>query len=269
MIGSSRASLAAVSEQVADRYTDPNIGPAGADLLAVADLVGREKPLRSMLADGGRPSAERAAVVTELLNGKINGLAVELAAFIARQRWSNEHDLVDAFEFTGAEAMFAAAERAGDLDQIENELFRFGRTVVSDGDLQLTLSSPALPAEPKAAILNELLAGKAHQSTIDLLAFVSSHLRGRRLDQAIDQLSELAAQRRGMLLATVQSAIELDDERRNRIRAALQSLYGQKVEINVEVIPALVGGISIQIGDDLIDGSVASRLEKARRRISG
>lgn len=269
MIGSSRASLAAVSEQVADRFTDPNIGEAGADLLQVADLVGREKPLRSLLADGGRPSDERAAVVTELLNGKINGLAVELAAFITRQRWSNEHDLVDAFEFTGAESMFAAAERSGELDQIEDELFRFGRAVISDGELQLTLSSPALPAEPKAALLNDLLSDKAHATTIDLLSFVSSHLRGRRLDQAIDQLSDLAAKRRGMLLATVQSAIELDDGRKDRIRAALERLYGQKVEINVEVIPTLVGGVSIQIGDDLIDGSVASRLEQARRRISG
>jgi F-type H+-transporting ATPase subunit delta len=269
MIGSSRASLAVVREKVNEQYGNADLADSGRQLLDVADLLGREKQLRNALADSGRPSAERAAIVGQLLGGRTNPLTLDIVTTIASQRWSNESDLVDAVEYSGAQALFGASEMVGELDRVEDELFRFGRIVASDGPLQLALSSWALPAQAKRGILHDLLSDRATGVTTELLGFVTSHLRGRRIEQAVESLSELAAERRGKLVAIVRAARPLDDAQTTRLAAALERIYHQPVAVNTEIDPALVGGISVQIGDDVLDGTIAGRLEAAKRRIAG
>ena len=269
MIGSSRSSMKTVREAVDAAYDNPELMQAGRDLLQVADLVGREKSLRDALSDAGRPSGERTALLTGLLDGKVCSLAQGLAGTIAGLRWSNGTDLTDAFELAGVRCLFAAAEKQGELDRVENELFRFGRAAVADPDLQLALSSPSLPVAAKQGIINDLLSDKADPITTEVLSFVTSHLRGRRLDQAVEQMSDLAADRRGKLVAVVRTAKPLDDDQASRLGAALERIYKQPVALQTEVVPDLIGGVSVQIGDEVIDGSIASRLDNARRRVTG
>ena len=269
MIGSSRASMKTVHEAVDVAYDNPELMQAGRDLLQVADLVGREKSLRDALSDAGRPSGERTALLTGLLDGKVCSLAQGLAGTIAGLRWSSGNDLVDAFELAGVRCLFASAEKQGQLDRVENELFRFGRAAVADPDLQLALSSPALPVAAKTGIINDLLADKAEPTTTEVLSFVTSHLRGRRLDQAVEQMSDLAADRRGKLVAVVRSAQPLDADQSARLTAVLERIYKQPVALQTETDPDLIGGVSVQIGDEVIDGSIASRLDNARRRVTG
>jgi F-type H+-transporting ATPase subunit delta len=269
MIGSSRASLAIVRERVNAAYENPQLAEAGRGLLSVADLVQREKPLRSTLADSGRPARERVAIIGQLLAGRTNELSGELAGLIASLRWSSESDLIDAYEFAGAQALFGSAERDGELDRVENELFRFGRTLVGDGDLQMALTAPGLPEATKRGVLDDLLRDKASPVTIELLGFVAGHLRGRRIDQAVDTLTELAAERRGRLVALVKVARPLTVEQEHRLSAVLERIYGRLVALNIDIDPSLIGGISVQIGDEVIDGSIVNRLETARRRVTG
>lgn len=269
MIGSSRASLASVREAVDAKFADPELEQAGRDLLEVADLLGREIQLRRTLSDSGRPSGERRALVTQLLGSRICATAAELMVTIVTSRWSNESDLVDAVEFAGAQSLFGASERRNELDRVENELFRFGRIVAADGDLQLALSSPSLPGDAKHGILADILCEKATGTTVELLSFVAAHLRGRRLNQSIDSLTEAAAHRRGQLVAIARSAGPLTAEQTERLAAALKGIYGRPVVVNVEIRPSLIGGITVQIGDEVIDGSIATRLDHARRRVTG
>jgi F-type H+-transporting ATPase subunit delta len=269
MIGSSRTSLALVRDKVHAEYENPELAEAGRGLLQVADLLGREKPLRRTLGDAGRPARERSAIIEQLLADRTNDLCSDLAEFIAGQRWSSESDVVDAYEYAGAQALLGSAERSGDLDRVENELFRFGRIVVADGELQMALTSPALPEGTKRQILRDLLDGKASPVTIELLGFVAGHLRGRRIEQAVETLTDLAAERRGKLVAVVTVAKPLDDDRTQRLASALERVYGRAVALNIEIDPDLIGGISVQVGDEIIDGSIANRLETARRRVSG
>ena len=269
MIGSSRASMATVDETVAAAYDNPDLEQAGRDLLQVADLVGREKPLRNALADAGRPAAERAGLLTDLLGTQICPLALDISSIIASQRWSSASDLVDAYEHAGVSALFGAAERQEQLDRVEDELFRFGRITESDADLQLALSSPALSTATKTGILADLLSGQVSPATLDVLSFVTSHLRGRRLDQAVDQMVDLAAQRRGRLVATVRVAKPLEGDQEQRLTAALERIYQQHMSVNVEIVPALVGGITVQVGDEVFDGSISARIDNARRRVTG
>ena len=269
MIGNSRASLARVRERVNDEFENPELAETGRGLLQVADLLTRERPLRSALADSGRSGADRANTVRQLLEGRTNALCVDIAGVIAEQRWSNESDLVDAYEYAGAQALLGASEREGTLDQVENELFRFGRIVQADGELQLALSSPANSVQTKQNILHDLLSGKANPITIELLSFVAGHLRGRRVEQAVETLTELAAERRGKLVATVTAARPLTDDQKQRLGSVLERIYNHPVALNFVLDPTIVGGISIQIGDEVIDGSIANRLESARRRVAG
>lgn len=269
MIGSSRASLADVRERVNAHFGNPGLAEAGRQLLQVADLFVRERPLLNAVADAGRPADERAGVMRQLLADRVGELALDFTVAIAQQRWSSDADIVDAFEIAGADALFGAAESAGQLDRVENELFRFGRILVSDGGLQLALSSPALPAAAKTGILTDLLGDRAAPVTLELLSFVSSHLRGRGIEQAVDQLTELAAERRGQLVAVVRCAQPLTQEQSTRLKAALARIYSRSVTLNIELEPALIGGISVQVGDEVFDGSVAGRLETARRRMTG
>ncbi|MDP4013596.1 MAG: F0F1 ATP synthase subunit delta [Candidatus Nanopelagicales bacterium] len=269
MIGSSRASIAVVQEAVDAKFDDPDLERAGKDLLDVADLLGREITLRRALSDAGRPAQERRSLASQMLATRVCALADELVGTIVASRWSSESDLVDAVEFAGAQALFGAAEHRDELDRVEEELFRFGRIVVVDGDLQLALSSHALPGSAKRGILVDILSGKATGTTVDLLSFVAAHLRGRRLGQAIDALTAAAAHRRGKLVAVVTSARPLTGEQGSRLAAALERIYSHPVVVNVQIRPSLVGGLSVQIGDEVIDGSIATRLENARRRVSG
>lgn len=269
MIGSSRASLAEVQELLNEKYRDPDAGRAGRELLEIADLLVSEKPLLNALSDSGRPAGERSQIVASLLAERVCPLALEIAQNIVTQRWSSESDLIDTFEIAGAQAMFGACEDAGDLDRVEEELFRFGRIVDANGDLQLALSSPGLPAQTKRGILVDLLGGKVTDTTVDLVSYICSHLRGRRIEQALETFTELAAERRGQLLAVVRSAIALTQDQQDRLGAALQRLYEQPIAINVEIDPSLMGGLTVEIGEDVIDGSIANRLENARRRVAG
>jgi F-type H+-transporting ATPase subunit delta len=269
MLGSSRTSLRLLNEAVDAAFHDPDLGQAGLDLLAVTDLLMREKSLRQTLADGGRPNAERRDILTRLVASKVSPLALSLAANAVGQRWSSDADLLDALEIAGASALIGAAEREGRADRVAEELFRFGRIVDDSGDLQLTLSSTAVPVTAKQAIISDLLTDRSDPITVELARFAVTHLRGRRVDEALTDLVELAAVRRGELSAVVRVAEPLEADQRERLTAALRNLYGQPVQLSVEVDPAIIGGVSVQVGDEVIDGSIAHRLNQARRRLAG
>ncbi|MDA9913212.1 F0F1 ATP synthase subunit delta [Candidatus Nanopelagicales bacterium] len=269
MIGSSRTSLALLGEDLKAKFGDPGLAVAGGELLEVADLLTREKQLSSTLSDAGQSAQERKHIMADLLSDRVSALTLEVSETIVGLRWSSESDLVDALEYAGAEALYGAAEADGELDRVEDELFRFNQILASDGELQLALSSPGLPPATKNQILSDLLTDKVAKPTLTLLSYISGHLRGRRIEQTVGRFTELAADRRGKLLAVVQSARPLTQDQTDRLARALAGKYDREVAINAEVNPALVGGVSVQIGDDVIDGSIANRLDQVRRRVTG
>lgn len=269
MLGSSRTSLRLLEEAVDASFNDPGMAVAGSDLLAVGDLLTREKSLRLSLADSGRSDAERKAILSRLIGDRVSPLALSLATTAVAQRWSSDADLVDAVEFAGASALIGAAEKAGRADRVADELFRFGRVVEGNGDLQLTLSSTVLESSAKQAIVADLLTEKADPITVELSSFVVTHLRGRRIDEAMTSLVELAAKRRGEISAVVRVAAQLEPDQQQRLAASLQRIYKQPVQLSIEIDPSVIGGVSVQVGDEVIDGTIAHRIEQARRRLAG
>jgi F-type H+-transporting ATPase subunit delta len=271
MRGVSRASFADLTERLsAEDVTSAAVATRlGNELFEVVGLLDTEHGLRRALSDPGKPAEEKGAVASALLRGKITRRAEGLVVAAVEAHWATPGDLVDAVELLAVEAMVLAAEADNGLDDLEDGLFRFGRVVAGQPELRAALASTWLPDEQKRELLGALLDGKATAVTRRLIEQMVIHPRGRALPVALDLCAEVAAQRREQLIAVVHTAVELSAAQRRRLADALARSYGHKVHLNIVLDPSVVGGISVQIGDELIDGTAATRLAEVRRRLAG
>jgi F-type H+-transporting ATPase subunit delta len=267
----SREALAAARERLdtlADN-TSVDVAKLAEELAAVTGLLDREGSLRRALTDPGQSGEAKAALAGSVLRGKVSAETLDLISGLVRSRWSQSRDLTDAIEELANSADLIAAQRAGALDDVEDELFRFGRIVSGNSELRAALSDKVAPAEAKAALLRSLLGGKSNPVTERLLVRLVTHPRGRSLEAGIDALSKLAAARRNRLVAVVVSAVPLSDGHKRRLGAVLARLYGRQVHLNLDVDPAVIGGISVRVGDEIINGTIAERLEEAAQWMAG
>ena len=257
---------------------DPvTVRPAGAqslvdlarELAAVAELLTKQPRLRRVVADPSTEPDRRADLMARLLTGKVGGNTLQLVREAAALRWSTPWDLVDALELIGADVLLAAAENDGVLDQVEDELFRFERILDAYSDLAALLDEATVPADRRIALLDEVLGGKVHQITRELLAHAVASPRRRAMSFAIDDLLTAAAARRERSIAKVISAVPLTEEQENRLAEALAEQYHRAISVRVAIEPRIRGGLVVRIGDEVIDGSVASRLTEIRRALAG
>ena len=268
MSGSSRDSRAALRREVDAHIASASLTVAE-QLLATAVLLADDLQLRSAFADAGTPNEARAALVRDIFASRVDATTVELLLAAVAVRWSDDADLVDAVEELGAIVAFTAAEADGSLNRVEEELFRFGRAVEANPELQMTLTDPALAPAGKQAVVRDLVANAAAPTTTSVLTHTVAHLRGRRVDAAITALCNLAAAQRERIVAQVRVAHDLDADQRERMANALARLVGRSVRINIAVDPTVIGGAVVRIGDDVIDGTIVTRLTQARRSLVG
>jgi len=271
MRGASRASSAELSERLAAE----NITSAAMDtrlaneLFAVVGVLDTEHMLRRALSDAGKPAAEKGAIVGALLHGKVTARTEALVVAAVESRWASPGDMADAVEQLAIEAMVLAADTDGSLDELEDELFRFGRVISAQPDLRAALADPSLPEDGKRRLLDTLLASQVTPVALALINQVVAHPRGRSLLLALDICADIAARRRRQLIAVVRCAVELSESQRSRLAEALGRVYGHRIQLNVVLDSSVLGGISVQIGDDLIDGTAATRLAEVRRKLAG
>jgi F-type H+-transporting ATPase subunit delta len=270
MRGSSRAAALAGSKALdaalaggADRRA------LGDELLAVTATVDGSATLRRALADPSREGSEKQALVERLLTGKVSAEALVVLKNLVGQRWATERDLSDTVEDLGVQSILAGAEQADRIDRVEDELFRFERTVAGSPQLRDTLTNRQGDAEAKAAVVSRLLEGKAADETIHLARQAVLAPRGRKFERTMERYLALAAQRREQLTAVVTVATDLTGQQRERLAAALQNIYGKQVLLQQVLDPAVMGGIRVQIGDEVVDGTVLRRLDEARRHLAG
>lgn len=239
------------------------------EVWAVARLVDGNAVLRRNLADPSREGSDRASLAERLLGGKIGDAALHVVKGVVSQRWSDPGDLGSALERLGVESELVHAERNGRLGQVEDELFRFGRIVQGTPDLQAALSDRRAEVSAKRTLVDRLLQVKAAPETVSLAAQAVSGLRGRRVDVALADFMEQAAERQDQVTAVVTTAVPLTEQQHEALRSALSRQYGRQVHTNVVIDEHVVGGVRVEIGDEIIDGTVSHRLAEARRRIAG
>jgi F-type H+-transporting ATPase subunit delta len=266
-----------VLEKAKDRLTgQPHRAVSGPELLGLADelfavarLLNGQLALRRALADPAGKPDERAALARRLFAGKLSDTALDLVETVARQRWSHPIDLVDAFTTLATEASLEAADARGELEDVEDELFRFGRIIGGDRALGRILSDRKATAEGKTALLESLLDGRVSPVTAQLLRNVLTGPHVGSAENAVERLSDVASRRRGRSVARVTSAVVLTAAQEQRLAEVLGRIYGRTIGLQVTVDPSVLGGLVVQVGDEVIDGSIAHRLEAAGRRLAG
>jgi F-type H+-transporting ATPase subunit delta len=187
---------------------------------------------------------------------------------IVRLRWARSADLTEAIETLAVISQVASAEATRRLDDLEDELFRFGRIVASQPDLRRALSDRAAPPDSKVQLLSDLLQGKVTAATLRLVSENATHPRGRSLERGLEVYGRIAAERRSRLIAVVRTSVELTEHQKTRLTAALSAQYDRDIHLNIEVDPTVLGGLSVQIGDEEIDGTIQRRLGDTRRRLT-
>lgn len=269
MRGISRASIAEVEARLEPLTADPAAAAdLGNELFAVAGVLASQPALRRALGDLSRPASARSALARSVFAGKISDIALGLVEVVAGARWSAAGDLTDAVEQLAVQSVVAAAEANHRLDELEDELFRFGRIVASTPELRMALTNPFASPPAKRDLLSGLLAGKVTPESLRLITEAAVSPLGRSLDVGLEEYARLAARRRERLIAEVHVAMPLTDQQRARLASALATEYRHQVHLNVVIDPKVAGGMTVRVGDDLIDGSVATRLASARRRMA-
>lgn len=289
-------------------YIEAVVGPPAAtpegarvadDVNAVAHLVSRTNQLAVTLTDFAVPAVNRAAVLDDLLRQRVHPLAARVArhavlteppdelltslhdaAELCRHRHELDPDELSSEEpplsrlgwraYAGgfATAVFEDVPEAAQIEEVEDELFRFTRTVESHPALRAALADPARPSEARQRLIAELLEGKARPATVRL-AQVAVEGRVRDLVAALDWLVEQAAQARGWRVARVRTARPVDAEERRSLSEAMEHLTGRPVELQVTEDPELIGGAVVQIGDLLVDATTRHRLDQLQEHLLG
>ncbi|NUO34006.1 MAG: F0F1 ATP synthase subunit delta [Dermatophilaceae bacterium] len=235
------------------------------ELFAVVDLLDGNATLRRAVADPSREGSEKAQLVERLLSGKVSAESLVVLKGVAAQRWSSERDLSDVIEAYAVESVIASAEAADRADRVEDELFRFERIVAADPALRAALTDSQAPADKRADLVSSLLHDKVAPETLVLARQAVVAARGRRFDRVVESYLETASSRREQQTAIVTSAVPLTDDDRARLAAGLASIYGGTVHVNTVVDPRVMGGVKVEIGDEVIDGTVIRKLDAARR----
>ncbi|KQW48358.1 ATP synthase subunit delta [Nocardioides sp. Root1257] len=236
------------------------------ELYNVSSLLRSEPALRRFATDASLPADAKKGLVQQVFAGKLDDATLALVTSAAGRRWTSARDLANAVERLSE---IAAVTSVGtDASTLVDELFALGQMLVANPDLRDGLANPARSTEDKAALLDSLLGGKVLPAT---LALATQALRGTygTLTGALATYRQVAAEASGEAVATVRVVKSLSDADRERLAAALSQQYGKQVHLNEIVEPGVLGGMRVEIGDDVIDGTVSSRLDDARRKLVG
>jgi F-type H+-transporting ATPase subunit delta len=246
----------------------------GEELFGVVTVLDAQVGLRRALSDPSIDGDRKAGLVAAVLESHVSDVTLRIVTEVVRARWSRMRDLADSIETLAVLALLIEADahpgrghHAGESDDVEDELFRFGRIVEANAALRAALADPALPASNKVSLVSALVEEKARPVTLALLTQIATHPRGRSPEDAIADYGDIAARRRARLVARVTTAVALTEHEITRLQAALVGLYGHDVHLQIEVDAEIVGGVVVQVGDEVLDGSVAGRLAEARRRL--
>lgn len=268
----SRESLGTVVGEFDDVAADldsDGLAQLAEDLVAVTQLLAREGILTRHLADSSSESAPRQRLAETLLSGKIGTPALTVVKAAVAGRWSSEADLVGAVEHLARLALLVRADREGQVDEVEDQLFRLARILDAQPQLTTLLSDYGRPVDGRIQLLDNVLddASGVNPIAAALVRQTIQLLHGERADEAVMSLAELAVARRGEVVARVGAAAPLTDAQRTRLVEVLSRIYNHPVSLQLNISPQLLGGLSIAVGDEVIDGTLASRLAAAEQRL--
>jgi F-type H+-transporting ATPase subunit delta len=273
MRSASRRSLAALVDrfgEIADGLDDNALSTLADELASVAALLNREIVVTRYLTVPAEDAAPRIRLIERLVSDKVGDTTLDILRCAVSQRWSTNSDLVDAVEHIARQALLMRAERTDQVDEVEEQLFRFSRILDAQPRLAILLGDYAVPAEGRVQLLRNVLgsaSNRVNPIARELLSQTVELLRGQPAEEAVLGLAEVAVARRGEVVAHVTAAAELSDRQRQRLTEVLSRIYSHPVTVQMQIDPGVLGGLSIAVGDEVIDGTLASRLTAAETQL--
>lgn len=273
MRSASRLALGGVMQRfdtVAGGLDDQALTALADDLVAIAKLLSRESVVTRNLTVPVDDATAKVRLVQRLLSGKVGDAALELTTAAVSARWSVDTDLISSLEHLARQSLLLLAERNGQVDEVEDQLFRFSRILDAQPRLDTLLGDDTTPAAGRAQLLRRIAdkpGSGANPIAVALLVQTVELLHGQPAHQAVAELAQTAVARRGEVVAHVGAAAELSSAQRDRLNAVLSRIYSHPVTVQLRIDPALLGGLTIAVGDEVIDGSLASRLAAAKAQL--
>jgi F-type H+-transporting ATPase subunit delta len=263
-VGSATTQALATTTAALDAASSVDLDTAR-ELFAAARVVGDSPQLSGALADPAAAPAARSRVISDVFGAAFSETTLALLTTAVEQRWSSASQLVDGIEEL---AVRAASISSPDVE-VDSELFSVSRTVADNPELELALGSRLGDDSAKGALIETLLGGRASAATTLIVSSLVQQPRERRVRELLSHAMDLVADQRDSIVATVITAAPLSSVQAERLSAVLTRRYGKKVGLNSVIDPSVVGGLRVQIADDVIDASVAARLGELRQRLAG
>ena len=166
-----------------------------------------------------------------------------------------------------AEAAFEVALRDDELDGWRDDL-ALAADMLGRPEVEPVIDSPAIPTAQRLAAVDKLLGGRIRPGALRLVSLLVERGRVRELTRVSEQYQRQLNAHRGVVVATVTSAAPLTDDESAAVRAQVEAMAGSTVELRTAVDPNLLGGVTVQIGDRLVDASIRGRLERLRDQLN-
>ncbi|MGA9675998.1 MAG: F0F1 ATP synthase subunit B/delta [Mycobacterium sp.] len=273
MRSASRRALKSVTDRfdtIAKDLDNQGLEKLSGELVSVAKMLDGEIVVTRYLTLPSEDAAPRVRLLERLVSGKVGDPTLELLKAAVSERWSANSDLIDAVEHVSRQALLEVAAREDRVDEVEDQLFRFARILEAQPRLSVLLGEYGAPAEGRVGLLRNVLksaSGRSNRITNSLLAQTIELLRGQSADEAVTFLAEAAVARRNEVVAQVSAAAEPSDAQRTRVTEVLSRIYGHPVAVQLQIDAALLGGLLISVGDEVIDGTLSSRLTAAEAQL--
>lgn len=267
MRGSSAKSLDSVLAAVSAAPAS-STATVGSDLLGAVTVIDKAVALRRVLTDPSTETAGKHQLLTQVFHDKVSAETFEILRTAVAGRWAAARDLTDGLEIAGVSAWTRAADSAGQADALEDELFTTGQIVHDNAEVRSVISDRAVSVGAKASLLQDLFGSKVTAPTLAVLTQAAA-ARGGSFEKVLERFGRQVAAREGRIVAVARVAYELSADEHDRLAAGLAARYGSPVQLNTVVDPTVIGGIAVSVGDEVVDATMSTRLESARRLIAG
>jgi len=273
MRSASRQAVVNLSDRfstIAKNLDNKGLSALSSELVSVAEMLDHEIVVTRYLTVPAEDAAPRVRLIERLVSGKVGDATLDVLRLAVSERWSANSDLVDAIEHVSRQALLEVAERENKVDEVEEQLFRFSRILDAQPRLAILLGDYAVPVEGRVGLLRKILdsaTGRVSPIVVSLLTQTVELLRGQPAEEAIQFLAEVAAARRGEIVAQVSAAAELSDAQRTRLTEVLGRVYAHPVTVQLQIDAELLGGLLIAVADEVIDGALSSRLTAAEAQL--
>ena len=269
--GKSRQSLASLRGTLDEQLKGVSSADCTAishDLFLVLASLNSSIGLRRAFTDPSRDAASKSALIADLFGKSVSKSAITLLEAAVSLRWSSPVDVASAVEQLAIESEATAANADSTLDRLQDELFAFETLLEQNTDLRGALSINSVEAVHKSELVSALLANKVASSTLRLITELVNALNGRNIELVIDLYIQTVAARRNRAIAVVRTRSELSTAQTEKLVALLTKQMGQPVHLNVEIDPTVLGGLSIRFKDEMIDGTISTRVAEAGRALA-